>query len=176
MDVRQNFRDLHTKWENVLHPRFGRYNGASGPYMGHIKFGSVVPLSTKTKIPFYNQSNLQLLQREDLNIDVKFVSPSFLRKKPSGAYRFVTSFRELGQYIRTLLVATTNSDTIILQLAKWKYAIKTDLTQSFFQIPISKSSMPYIATATSFARIHNSSHGVHLKSFKNFCHAYLVVK
>ena len=163
-EIRQKFHDLHIKWDNVFNPRFGRYNGASGPFMGHIRFGNVEPPSTKTKIPFYNQSNMQLLQREadkleelgvlakpeDLNIDVKFASPSFLRKKPSGAYRFVTSFTELGQYIRTLPVASTNSDKIIRELAKWKFAIKTDLTQSFFQIPISKSSMPYLATITPF--------------------------
>ena len=68
-------------------------------------------------------------------------------------YRFVTSFTELGQYIRTLPVATTSSDKIIRELAKWKYAIKTDLTQSFFQIPISKASMPYLATVTPFKGI-----------------------
>ena len=166
-DIRQKFHDLHFKWDNVFNPKFGRYNGASGPFMGHIKFGNVEPPSSKTKIPFYNQSNLQLLQQEadkleelgvlakpeDLGIDVKFASPSFLSKKPSGAYRFVTSFTELGQYIRTLPVATTSSDKIIRELAKWKYAIKTDLTQSFFQIPISKASMPYLATVTPFKGI-----------------------
>ena len=166
-DIRQKFYDLHRKWDNVFNPRFGRYNGASGPFVGHIRFGNVEPPSSKTKIPFYNQSNLSLLQHkadeledlevlgipELLGIDVKFASPSFLRRKPNGDYRFVTSFTELGQYTRTLPVATTVSDNIIRQLAKWKFAIKTDLTQSFFQIPISKSSMPYLATVTPFKGI-----------------------
>ena len=163
-DVRRKFLDLQRRYDGVFNPRFGRYNGASGPFEGQIKLGNVEPPPTKTKIPFYNQSNLQLLQQhadelEDLGvlvtpesagIDVKFASPSFLRKKPSGAYRFVTSFTELGQYLRTLPVAATPCDKVIRELAKWKFVVKTDLTQSFFQIPISKSSMPYLATVTPF--------------------------
>ena len=163
-DMRQKFYDAQKRWDNVFNPRFGRYNGASGPFMGSIKFGSVEPPPTKPKIPFYNQSNLQLLQEEadkleehgvlvrpeDAGIDVKFASPSFLRRKPSGGHRFVTSFTELGQYIRTLPTTTISSDKIIRQLAKWRYVVKTDLTQSFFQIPISRDSMPYLATTTPF--------------------------
>ena len=111
LSVRHKFYDLHLKWDNVFNPKFGKYNGSSGPFMGHIKLGNVEPLSTKTKIPFYNQSNLRLLQQEaeemrvlakpeDLGVDVKFALPIFLRKKPSAAYRFVTLFTELGQYIQ----------------------------------------------------------------------------
>ena len=163
-DLRKKFQDTHAKWDNVFNPRFGRYNGASGPFVGNIKFGNMEPPSTKPKIPFYNQSNLRLLQEkadmleelgvlvapEVAGVDVKFASPSFLRQKPNGDHRFVTSFTELGQYLRTLPVATTSSDKIIRELAKWKYVIKTDLTQSFFQIPISKQSMPYLATVTPY--------------------------
>ena len=163
-DMRRRFFDLQRRYDGVFNPRFGRYNGASGPFEGHIKLGNVEPPSTKTKIPFYHQTNLQLLQHkadelDDLgvlippevaNVDVKFASPSFLRRKPNGDYRFVTSFTELGQYTQTLPVAVTPCDKVIRELAKWKFVVKTDLTQSFFQIPISKSSMPYLATVTPF--------------------------
>ena len=163
-DMRLRFQHLQQKRDNVFNQRIGCYNGASGPFVGEIKFGRAEPPATKTKIPLYNQSNLCLLQAEadkleDIGVlvepevagvDVEFASPSFLRLKPSGDYRFVTSFTELGQYIRTLPVRTVTSDMIIRGLAKWKYVIKTDLTQSFFQIPISKQSMKYLATVTPF--------------------------
>ncbi len=123
-DVVQKFHAIHRKWDNVFNPRFGKYNGASGPFVGDIKFGNVEPPSSKPKIPFYNSSNLRLLQEEadkleelgvlakpeDIGVDVKFASPSFLRLKPSGSFRYVTSFTELAQYIRTLPVATVSSE------------------------------------------------------------------
>ena len=164
VDVRRKFFDLQRRYDRVFNPRFGRYNGASGPFKGHIRLGNVEPPSTKTKLPFYNQSNLQLQQQyadnlddfgvlisaDAADVDVKFASPSFLRKKPNGDYRFVTSFTELGQYLRTLPVAATSCDKVIRELAKWKLVVKTDLTQSFFQIPMAKSSWPYLATVTPF--------------------------
>ncbi len=163
-DMRQQFNDLNKRYDNVFNPKFSRYNGASGPFIGDIKFGKVEPPSSKTKMPFYNQSDLRQLQLEadkleelgvlvkpeDVGVDLKFASPSFLRNKPCGGVRFVTSFVELAQYTRTLPVATVTADSIIRRLAQWKYVIKTDLTQSFFQIPVSKKSMSYLGTATPF--------------------------
>ena len=100
--------------------------------MGDIRFGKVEPQASKTKIPFYNQNDLRELQLEadkleergtlvkpeDVGVKVKFASPSFLRNKPCGGKRFVTSFTELGQYTRTLPVATTTTDSIIRRLAQ----------------------------------------------------------
>ena len=155
---------MQKKFDKVFNPKFSRYNGASGPFVGDIRFGNVEPPASKTKVPFYNQNDLRQLQLEadkleelgilvkpeDIGVEVKFVSPSFLRNKPCGGKRFVTSFTELGQYTRTLPVATTTTDMIIRQLAQWKHVVKTDLTQSFFQIPVSKRSIPYLGTVTPF--------------------------
>ncbi len=163
-DSIQRFHNLHKRFDNVFNPKFSRYNGASGPFIGDIKFGNVEPPASKTKVPFYNQCDLRQLQieadkledlgvlvkPEDLGLDVKFASPSFLRTKPCGGLRFVTDFNELGQYTRTLPVTTVTTDSVLRNLAQWKYVIKTDLTQSFFQIPVSKSSMPYLGTVTPF--------------------------
>ena len=140
-ELRSKFHSLQGKWDNVFNPRFGRYNGASGPFVGKIKFGNMEPPATKPKIPFYNQSNLRLLQEkadmleelgvlvppEVAGVDVKFASPSFLRQKPNGDHRFVTSFTELGQYIKTLPVPSTSSDKIILNRFKcFDYSRKLD--------------------------------------------------
>ena len=116
------------------------------------------------QLPFYNQSNLHLLQEEadeleglgviakpeDVGLDVKFALPSFLVKKPSGGYRFVTAFNELGQYARIFPTVSNSCDDVLRKLSSWKYIIRSDLTKSFFQIPVSKSSILYLGTVTLF--------------------------
>ena len=161
---RQQFRDINARYRSVYQPNFGAYNDRSGPIRANISLGPVEPPSQKGKLPFYNQGNLQLLQEEadklerlgvlakpeDVGVDVKFVSPSFLRKKPDGSYRFVTAFNNLGQYVRITPTATMKSDDVLNRLSNYKYIIKTDFTKSFFQIPVTKKSMPYLATVTPF--------------------------
>ena len=113
---------------------------------------------------FYKQSNLQVLQEEadklerlgvlakpeDVNVDVEYVSPSFLTEKPSGGYRLVTAFNNLGQYTKILPTVSNTCNDVLRKLSKWKYLIKADLTKSFFQIPVAKSSMKYLGTVTPF--------------------------
>lgn len=79
-------------------PTVGDFTTIVGPYVPKLKLGPVMPSPRKGTIPFYNQSNLQLLQEkvdklialgvlakpEDAGVDVVFVSPSFLVKKSNG--------------------------------------------------------------------------------------------
>ena len=88
-----------------------------------------------------------------MGIEVKFTSPSFLVSKPDGSYRFVTAFNELGHYTTVLPTASPTSDDVLRRLSSFKYMVKTDLTKSFFQIPLTKESMPYLATVTPFKGI-----------------------
>ena len=62
-DQTRRFSDLHKGFDKVFDPKFGRYNGESGHMAAIIKLGPVEPPSTKPKLPFYNQSNLRLLQQ-----------------------------------------------------------------------------------------------------------------
>ena len=92
----------------MFNPNFGAYNDFSGKIRANINIGLVIPPPCKGKLPFYNQSNLRPLQEEtdkleapgllakpgDIGIDVKFALTSFLVKKPSGGYQFVTAFNE----------------------------------------------------------------------------------
>ena len=41
-------------------------------------------------------------------------------------------------------------DDVLRRLSTFKYVIKTDFTKSFFQIPLAKGSVPYLATVTPF--------------------------
>ena len=123
-----------------------------------------MPTPRKGKLPLYKQSNLQLLQEEadklealgvlakpeDVGVDVVYTSPSFLVKKPQGGHRLVTAFNDLGCYTRILPTASTSCNDVLRRLSSWKYLIKSDLTKSFFQIPVTKSSMQYLGTVTPF--------------------------
>ena len=140
--------------------RSGVYNGAGGPYKASMHMGPVEPPCTKPMMPLYPQSNMQLLQQEadkleeagvlvkpeDINVKVKFVSPSFLRKKPDGTDRYITAFNELGLYTKILPTTGPTSNDILRQLSAFRFIIKTD-------IPVDKESIPYLGTITPFKGI-----------------------
>ena len=140
---------------------------AIGYYKASICLGPVEPPSTKPMLPLYPQTNMRLLQGEsdkleklgilarpeDLGIEVKFTSPSFLRKKPDGTWRLVTAFNELGHYINVPPTTGPTSNDILRQLSAFKFVIKSDLTKAFFQIPLDKASIPYLGTVTPFKGI-----------------------
>ena len=164
---RNDFHKLHSMYDNVFNKNFGAYNGASGPYKASIGLGPSRPPPTKPMLPLYPQTNMVALQEEadklealgvlgrpeDLGIEVKFTSPSFLVNKPDGTYRFVTAFNELGHYTTVLPTSSPTSDDVLRRLSAYKYIVKTDLTKSFFQIPLTKESIPYLGTVTPYKGI-----------------------
>lgn len=164
---RQNFISINKQFDQVFSPSIGCYNDHSGHIRASVNIGPVEPPSRKGKLPLYNHGNLQQLQSEadkleqlgvlakpeDVGVEVKFVSPSFLVKKPNDGFRFVTAFNNLCQYSRILPTANVSCNDVLRKLSSFKYLIKTDLTKSFFQIPLAKSSIPYLATVTPFKGI-----------------------
>ena len=104
-EERLEFIKLNRGYDHVFKPNFGAYNDYSGTIRASLNLGPVKPPSTKPRLPFYQHSNMKQLQDEadkleelgdlarpkDLGIEVKFVSPSFLVKKPDGSFRFVTA-------------------------------------------------------------------------------------
>ena len=166
-EERHKFSDIHKRYDAQFTSEFGAYNDHSGYIRTSLHMGPVEPPQCKGKLPFYNTSNMQQLQieadkleelgvlrkPEDMGITVKYVSPSFLKKKPDGGYRFVTAFNNLGQYTRILPTVTPTTDDILRKISQFEYLIKTDFTKSFYQIKVAKSSMPYLATVTPFKGI-----------------------
>ena len=163
-DIKECFVSLNKSFDSVFDPRFGAYNNQSGRIRAKLNLGQVIPPSRKPKLPQYSHSQMQLLQDEadkleslgvlakpeDVGVDVQFASPSFLVKKPDGSFRFVTAFNELCQYTKVLPVVSQKCDDVLRRLSSWRYLIKTDLTKNFFQIPLEKDSIPYLATTTPF--------------------------
>ena len=91
---------------------------------------------------------------EDFGITVKHVSPSFLVKQPkTGESRFVTAFNSLTPYIRLPPTASISCEDVLRRLSSYKFLIKTDLKKSFFQMLLTKKSLPYMGTVTPFKGI-----------------------
>ena len=61
---KQQFINLHKGYDCVFNPNLGAYDDFSGKIRANINIGPVIPPPRKSKLPFYNQSNLRLLQEE----------------------------------------------------------------------------------------------------------------
>ena len=136
-------------------------------YLCQSRLRTCPTTTTKGKLPSYNQQNMHLLQEkadelealkvhlkpEDVGVTPLYVSPCFLVTKPSGGHRMVTAFNNLGQYARILPTASTTCNEVLRKISAFKFIIKSDLTKSFYQIPVEKSSMQYLGTVTPFKGI-----------------------
>ncbi|NRB15972.1 MAG: hypothetical protein HRU29_16410 [Rhizobiales bacterium] len=161
---RERFLSLNLKYDNVFSSKLGFYNGHSGPFVHIINMGDSLPPQRRGRIPLYNRTNLELLQEkfdellsagvfskpEDIGIAVEYVNPSFLVKKSDGGHRLVTAFTELGIYARPQPSVMPNVDETLRQIGQWKFIVKTDLKQAYYQIPLSDSSLKYVGVVTPF--------------------------
>ena len=92
------FRRLNKAHAKVFTSKFGAYNDCSGKIIVNVNIWPVIPPSKKTKLPFYSNSNLKLLQEEadkleslgvlakpeDVGVEIMYAPPSFLRQKTTG--------------------------------------------------------------------------------------------
>ena len=161
---RNAFNQVHLDYDDVFSSNLGCYNGRSGPFTHVITMGPSLPPQRSGKIPIYNRSNLELLQAkfdmllsqgvfakpEDISVNVEYVSPSFLIKKKDGGHRLVTAFHELGEHARPQPSVMPNVDNTLRHIAQWKFIIKSDLSQAYYQIPLSKDSLKYVGVVTPF--------------------------
>ena len=73
---------------------------------------------------------------EDIGIVAEYLNPSFLVKKPNGGSRLVTAFSEVAKYCKPQPSLMTDVDTTLRMIAQWKYIITSDLSKTFYQIPL----------------------------------------
>ena len=141
--------------------------------------GLVEPLQRKGRLPQYalhqlleTFDELEALgvfkRTEDINIPVEYLNPSFLIKKPSGGYRLVTAFADVGRYCKPQSSLTRpDVDYTLRLIAQWKHIITTDLTSALYQIPLSRDSMKHCRVATPYTRMAT----LHLnKTHPRFCY------
>ena len=162
--MRTKFQNLLQKYDDVFNPQFTTYNGAFGHFEATINMGPTLPPQRKGKGPQYARDKLVELQQrfddleaqgvfrrpEELGITAEYLNPSFLVKKPSGGFRLVTAFTDVGRYSKPQPSLMPDVDSTLRTIAQWKYIIQTDLTSAFYQIPLAKQSMKYCGVATPF--------------------------
>ena len=130
--------------------------------------GPSPPPQQKGRVPFYGRDNLVELQEkmdvltqkgvfcrpQEIGVTVENVNPSFLvRKQDSNDKRLVTDFGSIAGYCRPTPTLMPDVETTLRQIASWKCILKTDLTESYFQIPLKKNSMKYCGVVTPFKGI-----------------------
>ena len=162
--TRREFQSLHAEFDDVFDPAFTGYNGAVGPFEAVVNMGPVQPPQRKGRLPLYSRSNLVDLQEkfdtleqqgvfarpEDVGISVEYLNPSFLVKKANGGSRLVTAFADVGRYAKPQPSLMPDVDSTLRKIGQWKHIIATDLTNAFYQIPLSKASMKYCGVATPY--------------------------
>ena len=148
-------------------PQITGYNGAAGPIQATVNIGPEQPPWRKGHIPQYSRNQLVELQAmfdeleqakvlsrpEDLGITDEYLNPSFPVKKPSGGHCLVTAFADVTRYSKPQPSLMSDVSSTPCTIAPWRYLIKTDLTQAFYQIPLSQSSLKYCGIATPFKGI-----------------------
>ena len=158
------FTSLHQTYQKVFDGSIGMYNDSFGTVRAYINMGTVEPPPQKARVPIYNRENMDLLQGkmdelinegvlarpEDLDIEVEYVSPSFLIKKPGGGHRMVTAFNNIGQYTKPIPSKITTSNDVFQFLAQFKYIMKTDMTSQFFQLPMKTESIKYLGVISPY--------------------------
>lgn len=158
------FKEVLEEYDNVFDPKISRYNDHSGICKVEINMGNTKPPQRKGRIPLYGKSNMELLQQkmdeleaegilrkpQELGIKVEYVSPSFLVRKRSGDFRLVTDFTAIAPYIKPVPSMLPDVNTTLLKIGSWKYIVRTDLTKSYHQLELKRSSMRYCGVVTPF--------------------------
>ena len=169
--VVSEIHDVLHEFDDVFNPRFGGYNGAVGPFQAEVNMGPVQPPQRRGRLPQYSRGQMEELQHkfdelegigvfkrpEDVGVAVEYVNPSFLVKKPTGGFRLVTAFADVGRYAKPQPSVMPDVDSTLRQIGQWRYLITSDLTKAFHQIPLSKASMKYCGVVTPFRgiRVYN---------------------
>ena len=158
------FKDMLRKCDSVFNPCFSGYHGVSGPLDAKVNLGPIQPPQRKGRVPQYSKDQLVTLQEkfdelesigvfarpEQIGVTVEYVNLSFLVKKPTGGFRLVTAFADVGRYSKPQPSLMPNVVSTPRQIAQLEYIVISDLTKSFYQIPLSRDSMKYCGVATPF--------------------------
>ncbi|CAG2213632.1 unnamed protein product [Mytilus edulis] len=165
--IKEKFRYLLRQYDYVFSPTFKGYNGAVEAAEAKVNMGPVQPPQRKGRIPQYQKTQLVTLQEkfneledigvfkktEDIGVTVEYLNPSFLIKKPNGGFRLVTAFADVGRYSKPQPSLMPDVDSTLRQIAQWKHIVISDLTKSFYQIPLHGDSMKYCGVSTPFCGV-----------------------
>ena len=157
------FRSLVETYDEVFNPTIGRYNQKAGKVEVEVNMGDSPPPQNKGRVPFYGRDSLVELQEkfdelinkgvfkrpQDIGITVENLNTTFLvKKRDSQDKRLVTDFASIVEYCRPTPGLMPDADSTLRQIATWRYLIHADFKESYFQIPLKKSSMRYCGVVT----------------------------
>ena len=163
-DERASFRAIIEEYDDVFDPNYTGYNGHVGPFEAVVNMDPVQPPQRKGRLPQYARNQLVELQSkfdeletmgvvvrpEDVPVNVEYLNPSFLVKKRNGGHRLVTAFTDVGRYSKPQPSLMPDVDSTLRKIAQWKHIATTDLSNAFYQIPLSRESMRYCGVDTPF--------------------------
>ena len=158
------FKETLLEYDNVFSPKFTGYNGHSGPCMVEVNMGATKPPQRKGRIPMYSRGNLEELQRkfdeleekgvfvkpQSIGVQVEYVVPSFLVAKRNGGFRLVSDFKSIAPYIKPTPTLLPDVNSTLLKIGSWKFLIKADFIDAYFQLLLKRKSMRYCGVATPF--------------------------
>ena len=167
-DERASFFAIIEEYDDVFEPNYTGYNGHVGPFEAVVNMGPVQPPQRKGRLPQYARNQVVELQSkfdeletmgvvvrpEDVPVNVEYLNPSFLVKKRNGGHRLVTAFTDVGRYSKPQQSLMPNVDSTLRKIAQWKHIATTDLSNAFYQVPLSRESMRYCGVVTPFRGIH----------------------
>ena len=153
-----------TQFSSVFKDDLPGYNAAAGKCEAVVNMGPTKPPQRKGRMPLYPKTRLDELQAkfdeleaqgvfrrpQDIDVNVEYVNPSFLVVKPSGGFRLVTAFADVGRYCKPTPSKMPNVEETLQTIAKWSMIITTDLTKAFYQIPLSSDSLKYCGVVTPY--------------------------
>jgi predicted aspartyl protease len=166
------FRQLLKTYDQVFSPVTSTYNGKFGKCFVEVNIGNNLPPQRKGRVPFYGRDNLQMLQQkfddlekigvfsrpQDIGVSVENTNPSFLVNKPhSTDKRLVTDFASISEYCRPTPSKLPSVDETLRIIAGWNHLITSDMTKSYFQLELKKSSKKFCGVHTPYKglRVYN---------------------
>ena len=159
------YKSTAETYDHVFNPEIETYNNKAGRCRAEVNVGPQEPPQHNGKVPFYGSSDMTelsekidelvrkgvLAKPQDLGVSVEIVNPSFLvRKKDSKDKRFVTDFGCIADYCRPTPTLMLDVDSALRKVASWKFIVKMDLKEAYFQIPLKRSSMKYCGVSSPF--------------------------
>ena len=161
-------KDLHTG-----------YNGAFGHHVCRLNWaGDTRPAANQVRMVSYSHDLKQLHQAvcdelthqgvlgipQQAGINVQFVCPSFLRRKPKAKakpnhlltkddVRLVVNFSPVNDHLKNIPSVKTTPNDILVAVGRWKHIIIFDLHQGFFQNHMHEDDTKWLGVATPFGGI-----------------------
>ena len=155
------------------------YNGAYGPHSCRLNWASDKrPTADQVRVVSYSHELKQLHQvvcdeltqqnvlgiPQESNVNVQFVCPSFLRRKPRAKnkpnhlltkddVRLVVNFSPVNDHLKNIPSIKTTPNDVLVALGRWKHIIIFDLYQGFFQNHMPPEDGKWLGVATPFGGI-----------------------